>query len=210
MNNHEVMAPVRRFSWPKKNVDQTHTEMRVAFAEDGYLICDGFATTKECAEMIAQVDKLIAAFDETADQVVFSASVQSHAATDYFMDSASQISCFLEAGAVDEAGCLIKPKMQAVNKIGHALHDLDPVFSRFSRQDKCADMVRLLGLNNPLLLQSMVICKQPFIGVRSTAIRIQPFYIPRRIAASGCGSLWSRQPPPMAVCGLHVAAIPRR
>ena len=72
--------------------------MRVAFAEDGYLICDGFATPKECAEMIAQVDKLIAAFDETADQVVFSASGQSHAATDYFMDSASQISCFLEAG----------------------------------------------------------------------------------------------------------------
>ena len=69
------------------------------------------------------------------------------------MDSASQISCcFLEAGAADEAGCLIKPAMQAINKIGHALHDLDPVFSHFSRQNKCADIVRLLGLNNPLLI----------------------------------------------------------
>ena len=47
------------------------------------------------------------------------------------MDSASQISCFLEAGAVDEAGHLIKPKTQAVNKIGHALHDLDPCFFTF-------------------------------------------------------------------------------
>ena len=130
MNNHEVNGTGAAV-FCQKNVDQTHTEMRVAFAEDGYLICDGFATTKECAEMIAQVDKLIAAFDETADQVVFSASGQSHAATDYFMDSASQISCFLEAGAVDEAGCLIKPKMQAVNKIGHALHDLDLFFHAF-------------------------------------------------------------------------------
>ena len=138
--------------------------MRLAFAEDGYLICDDFASAEECAEMIAQADKLIAAFDETANQVVFSASGQSHASSDYFMGSASQISCFLEAGAVDKAGRLIKPKTQAVNKIGHALHDLDPVFSHFSRQDKCADMVRLIGLNAPLLLQSMVICKQPFIG----------------------------------------------
>ena len=78
---------------------------------------------------------------------MFSTSGQSHTASDYFMDSASQISCFLEAGAVDEEGRLIKPKTQAVNKIGHALHDLDPVFSHFSRQDKCADLVRFLGLN---------------------------------------------------------------
>ena len=164
MNNRGVVAPARRFVWPGENTVQAHKEMRVAFAEDGYLICDDFASAKECAEMIAQADNLIAAFDETAEQIVFSASGQSHAASSYFMNSASQISCFLEAGAVDEAGRLIKPKTQAVNKIGHALHDLDPVFSHFSRQDKCADMAHLLGLNAPLLLQSMVICKQPFIG----------------------------------------------
>ena len=164
MNNRGAVEPARRFAWPGKNNMQAHKEMRVAFAEDGYLICDHFASAKECAEMIVQADNLIAAFDETAEQIVFSASGQSHAASSYFMNSASQISCFLEAGAVDEAGRLIKPKTQAINKIGHALHDLDPVFSHFSRQDKCADMARLLGLNTPLLLQSMVICKQPFIG----------------------------------------------
>ena len=52
--------------------------------------------------MIAQADELIASFDETAYQVVFSASGQSHTASDYFMVLASQISCFLEAGAVDD------------------------------------------------------------------------------------------------------------
>jgi len=158
------LPTARRFIWPDEETEKTQAEMQAAFLEDGFLICEGFASAQECEDMIAQADKLIASFDETAHQVVFSASGQSHAASDYFMDSASQISCFLEAGAVDEEGRLIKPKTQAVNKIGHALHDLDPVFSHFSRQDKCADLVRFLGLNTPLLLQSMVICKQPFIG----------------------------------------------
>ena len=164
MNNFSVSQSARRFTWSDKKTERTQAEMQAAFLEDGFLICAGFASAQECADMIAQADKLIASFDETAHQVVFSASGQSHTASDYFMDSASQISCFLEAGAVDEEGRLIKPKTQAVNKIGHALHDLDPVFSHFSRQDKCADLVRFLGLNTPLLLQSMVICKQPFIG----------------------------------------------
>ena len=164
MNNFSASPMARRFRWPDAKAAKTQAEMQAAFLEDGFLICEGFASAQECADMITRVSELIASFDETANQVVFSASGQSHAASDYFMDSASKISCFLEEGSVDEAGRLVKPKTQAVNKIGHALHDLDPVFSHFSRMDKCADMVRLLGLNAPLLLQSMVICKQPFIG----------------------------------------------
>ncbi len=203
MNNREVVAPPRRFAWPDKNAVQAHAEMRVAYAEDGYLICDGFATAQECAEMITQADKLIAAFDETEDQVVFSASGQSHAASAYFMDSASQISCFLEAGAVDEAGCLIKPKTQAVNKIGHALHDLDPVFSRFSHQNKCADVVRLVGLNNPLLLQSMVICKQPFIGGEVNSHQDSTFLY---TAPESCIGLWLALEPATTANGCMWAA----
>ena len=203
MNNCEVIAPVRRFTWTTENTVQTNTEMKAAFAEDGYLICDGFAAAQECSEMITQANNLIAAFDETVDQVVFSASGQSHAASDYFMDSASQISCFLEAGAVDEAGCLIKPKMQAVNKIGHALHDLDPVFSRFSRQDKCAEIVRLLGLNNPLLLQSMVICKQPFIGGEVNSHQDSTFLY---TAPESCIGLWLALEPATTANGCMWAA----
>ena len=91
----------RRFTWPDEKAAKTRIEMQTAFLEDGFLICEGFASAQECAGMIEQANELIASFDETAHQVVFSASGQSHAASDYFMDSASQISCFLEAGAVD-------------------------------------------------------------------------------------------------------------
>jgi phytanoyl-CoA hydroxylase len=52
----------------------------------------------------------------------------------------------------------------ALNKIGHALHDLDPVFDRISRQPRLAALARALGLVRPLLLQSMYLFKQPQIG----------------------------------------------
>jgi phytanoyl-CoA hydroxylase len=48
--------------------------------------------------------------------------------------------------------------------VGHALHDLDPVFERFSRRPALAALVGELGLERPLLLQSMYIFKQPRIG----------------------------------------------
>jgi hypothetical protein len=39
---------------------------------------------------------------------------------------------FFEEEALDEHGALRVPKAQSINKIGHALHALDPVFDTFS------------------------------------------------------------------------------
>lgn len=50
-----------------------------------------------------------------------------------FLDSANGISVFLEEKAMDADNKLGQPKSLAVNKIGHAMHDLDPVFRDFSR-----------------------------------------------------------------------------
>ena len=51
-----------------------------------------------------------------------------------------------------------------INKIGHALHDLDPVFDRFSRTPALAALASDLGFHTPRLIQSMYIFKQPHIG----------------------------------------------
>ena len=203
MNNFDNLPMVRRFTCLDGKAATTQAEMQNAFLEDGFLICEGFASAQECAGMIARANELIASFDETAHQVVFSASGQSHTASDYFMDSASEISCFLEAGAVDEEGRLIKPKTQAVNKIGHALHDLDPVFSHFSRQDKCKDLACLLGLNAPLLHQSMVICKQPFIGGEVNSHQDSTFLY---TAPESCIGLWLALEPATKANGCMWAA----
>lgn len=45
-----------------------------------------------------------------------------------------------------------------------ALHDLDPVFRQFSRSPKVAAVLRSLGYQRPLPVQSMYIFKQPHIG----------------------------------------------
>jgi phytanoyl-CoA hydroxylase len=46
----------------------------------------------------------------------------------YFLDSASHINFFFEEKAFNEAGQLQQAKELSINKIGHAMHDLDPVF----------------------------------------------------------------------------------
>jgi len=56
------------------------------------------------------------------------------------------------------------PKSKSINKIGHALHDLNPVFERFSYQPRLANLVTQLGISEPQWLQSMLIFKQPAIG----------------------------------------------
>ena len=72
--------------------------------------------------------------------------------------------CFFEEEAFDSDGRLVRPLPQAINKIGHALHDLDPVFDAFSRGPALAELAADLGLQDPRIWQSMVICKQPGIG----------------------------------------------
>lgn len=65
---------------------------------------------------------------------------------------------------MDENGQLTKPKERAVNKIGHGLHDLDPVFRNVSLTDDIRAITKALGFRDPRMLQSMIICKQPEIG----------------------------------------------
>ncbi|KAF5348736.1 hypothetical protein D9758_006810 [Tetrapyrgos nigripes] len=73
---------------------------------------------------------------------------------------------FLEEDAVNEDGSLLKAKTKAVNKIGHALHELDPLFRKVTLEnEKVKAVVRDLEFHvDPVALQSMVICKQPEIG----------------------------------------------
>jgi phytanoyl-CoA hydroxylase len=61
------------------------------------------------------------------------------------------------------------PKSDIINKVGHALHFLDPVFTEYSQSDKVKKLVRSLGYKDPVLPQSMYIFKQGRIGGEVTA-----------------------------------------
>ena len=52
----------------------------------------------------------------------------------------------------------------SINKIGHGLHDLDPVFESVTYEPRVGQICRDLGLSMPLAVQSMYIFKQAFVG----------------------------------------------
>jgi len=155
-------AAVPRFEAPEDGVlNQT---MRQAFDRDGVLVLTGFAEQAALDALIGRAAEMVDRFDPTEVRSVFSSRTHAHSADAYFENSGDKIRFFLEEEAVDAGGRLKRNKATAVNKIGHALHDLDPVFDRFSRQPRLERVVRSLGIADPLLLQSMYIFKQPGIG----------------------------------------------
>lgn len=131
---------------------------------DGFLVLEAFRTPADCRALQTRALELVAEFDPTPTSSVFSTRTHAHARDAAFLDSAGAIHFFLEEGAVGESGRLLRPKAESINKIGHAMHDLDPVFDRFSRAREVAALAQELGFVRPLLLQSMYIFKQPYIG----------------------------------------------
>lgn len=137
--------------------------MRAAYADDGYLVLEDYVPAAACDRLRARAAEIVDAFDADAGASVFSTTTHAHAEDAYFLGSADKIRCFFEEGAF-AGGRLKRDKGLAINKIGHALHDLDPVFSEFSRGPRLARLAADLGYVAPLLLQSMYIFKQPGIG----------------------------------------------
>jgi phytanoyl-CoA hydroxylase len=137
---------------------------RERFERDGFLVLPGFVPRAECAALRARMAELVAAFDPGEVRTIFSTTRHSHAQDRYFLGSGDRIRFFFEEEAFDDQGRLRQSKERSINKVGHALHDLDPVFERFSRQPALEELVLELGPAEPLLLQSMYIFKQPRIG----------------------------------------------
>ena len=141
------------------------TEAQLArYRDDGFLVLEGFVDTAACDDLKVHTEQLVEAFEPESVKSVFSSRNQHKFANDYFLVSASNISFFFEEEAFDARGELLRPKAHSINKIGHAMHDLDPQFDQFSRTQELARLFEQLGCAEPQLLQSMYIFKPPEIG----------------------------------------------
>lgn len=134
------------------------------YERDGFLVMPDFVSPAACDRLKAQAEELVRDFDPAGVISIFSTREQTRSSDDYFLDSGDKIRFFFEENAFSSDGTLRQSKDQSINKIGHALHDLDPVFDEFSRTSEIRQLVSDLGVDDPLLLQSMYIFKQPRIG----------------------------------------------
>lgn len=149
---------------PNRNTAMLTPEQRQAYDRDGYLVLPGFKTAAELAAVNTRAQALVDAFEPDARTGVFSTRDQAGLADAALIASADQVHCFFEEEAFDASGRLVVPKSRSINKIGHALHELDPVFDAFSHGPELAALAADLGLQQPRVWQSQVIFKQPGIG----------------------------------------------
>ncbi|HYH96361.1 phytanoyl-CoA dioxygenase family protein [Hyalangium sp.] len=154
------------------------------FERQGFLVLPGFASAAACDALMTRAEELVAGFQpETVS--IFTTHEQTRTSDEYFLSSGDQIRFFFEENAFRPDGSLRQDKALSINKIGHALHDLDPLFNPFSRAPGLAALATELGWKQPLLLQSMYIFKQPHIGGEVTSHQDSTFLYTQPLTCLG-------------------------
>jgi phytanoyl-CoA hydroxylase len=168
---------------------------------DGYLALPNFKGPAEIAALRARAVQMVDDFDPGSSKTIFTTNDQIRSVDRYFLGSAKRSCCFFEEEAFDEHGQLKQTKALSINKIGHAMHDLDPVFDAFSRGPELDALARDVGLMKPQIWQSMYIFKQPGIGGEvgwhqdatffdSTPVTVTTFWFALEDATLENGCLW--------------------
>jgi len=186
------------------------------FEKDGLLVIEDFLTSDEVDGLKAEITKIVDEMDPKTDRGVFSTTDNNskQASDKYFLDSGDKIRFFFEVDAFDEAGELQLDKHKSLNKIGHALHWINPIFRKVSFSQKIQYISRCLKLRDPAIVQGMYIFKNPGIGGEVTPhqdgtflynepLRLFGFWFPVDDATLENGCLWY-------VPGSHEQPVTRR
>jgi phytanoyl-CoA hydroxylase len=145
-------------------LDMLTEAQKEQYHRDGFIVIPNFKSAQEIAALRARAGQIVNDFDPAAQSGIFSTIEQEKTTDDYFLGSDNTIRCFFEEEAFGADGQLRQAKELSINKIGHAMHDLDPVFRAFTADARLETLARDVGLVDPKVWQSMYIFKQPGIG----------------------------------------------
>ena len=144
----------------KESMSLTQRQIE-SFEQNGYLVLENFVSQEDCVNLRVRASEIVKNFNSSESVTIFTTNDQTRHSDRFFLESGDKIRCFFEEEAFDENGDLKQPNEFSINKIGHAMHDLDPVFDRFSRTEELEAVAKDVGFKDPRILQSMYIFKQP-------------------------------------------------
>lgn len=135
------------------------------YQQQGYIVLNELFSLAQVQLLQSAALAIVDDFDPASTRSVFSTKHDEKTSRDdYFLSSDDKIRCFFEEEAFSSAGELQQSKHLSINKIGHALHSLNPVFNHFCQSNVIASLAEDLGVIKPEIRQSMYIFKQPKIG----------------------------------------------
>ncbi|KAJ2873906.1 hypothetical protein FB639_004160 [Coemansia asiatica] len=137
------------------------------FERDGCTVIRDFLSIEQVAALRTRTSELLDCFDPSTHPLTTfetGTNKDKHIGDKYFFDSSDKISYFLDEDAAKKGGTLIVDKQRAVNKIGHGIHICEPLFAQLTHSDRVKEIVKTMGFQDPRVLQSMVIFKQPRTG----------------------------------------------
>jgi phytanoyl-CoA hydroxylase len=161
-------------------LNQQEEQQANFFHHSGFLHLPNFWTVEECEQMKAEMAELVRARwkvvpGRPVEESFGTDDAQNSRRGDYFLESADQVHFFVEPTALQDDGTLRDEyfdddndkKMDALNKVGHALHLLDEPssFRSYCFSQKVQRLVTsVLGWKKPVVPQSMYIFKNRYAG----------------------------------------------
>uniref|UniRef100_A0A1I7WMY2 Phytanoyl-CoA dioxygenase n=1 Tax=Heterorhabditis bacteriophora TaxID=37862 RepID=A0A1I7WMY2_HETBA len=135
--------------------------LKERFERNGFVVVEDVFSAEEVDRMKIEMERLVEDIDlsEHSKSIFTTYDEDKHTADDYFLNSSDKIRVFFEEGALDKEGNLTVPKKKALNKVGHGLHWLNPLFRQTTFHDKMKDLFRQLNFEQPKIVQSMYIFK---------------------------------------------------